>query len=513
MNRIYCTWQADFFERVRRRNYLVILLCMAVLTLVFLPGPNAKYVTLVIGGYRGIYNSAWIGATLAILNGLFLPIISFYLIKNTVEQDREQGVGDLIAATPVVKFEYLTGKWLSNVSLLLGVILLMSVTAIFVQLYYSESFTVNPLELFLPQFIHLFPFLVAISAVAILFETIPLLSRGIGSVLYFFLWKGLISNKVKGEFGTGNIVEQLSQAVILHDPHSTGSTDLGITALANTKQILTFVWPGVTYSSAALITIITMVGVSLFLLGVASFIFDRFKKPKAHGENKTLVKKFQHKLAQLLAPLAKLFENLTNPWSFTRLMRQECLLMLRGGSIWWYLILFGFCLAQLIAPLEMVRVVAVPGTWLLCVLTFSSMGHREIQQGAEQLVFSSLSPIKKQLPAMWLAGFLVALMVVSPALVRFMVSDELFSASMLLSGAVFIPSLALACGALTRTSRTFEFVFLAIWYMGPLDRSPYNFVGVDPVGSQTVGAPLLFSIASIFLIATAFEGRRWQVGS
>lgn len=514
MNAIYYTWRADFYDRVRRRNYLVILLCMVIVTMLFFPGLDAKYATVRIADYRGLYNSAWIGGSLAILNASFLPIICFYLVKNAVERDRDRGISELIAATPVTKIEYLLGKWLSNLSLLIGIMVVMSVTSIFVQLWYGESYSIDPVALFLPQLLFVLPILAAISAAAILFETIPILRGGVGNVAYFFLWTGVIVGTVAGGTGTGDVIEQMRQAVLAIDPLSKANPIIGIStgAVQAGEQINIFVWSGMVYTSSVFVSIASALGISVVFLGAATLIFDRFKTAKDHSQTKTVGHKFEQKLAKLVAPLGKLFETLTNPWSFTRLVRQECLLLIRGGSIWWYLILVGFGVAQLLAPLEAVRAAVIPGAWILCVLTFSPMGHRELQQGADQLIFSCLSPLKKQFPAMLAGGFLVALMVVSPAFVRFIVSGEWFSVVMLLSGALFIVSLALACGALTRTSRTFEIVFTAIWYMGPMNRSPLDFVGVDPVASQAAGAPFGFFVVSVCLIAAALQGRRWQMG-
>jgi ABC-type transport system involved in multi-copper enzyme maturation permease subunit len=136
-------WRADFYNRSRQTSYLVILLLMLLLTLFFFPVTDANYQTLEINGYRGIYNSAWMGATLATLQVVFLPIICFYLIKNSVESDRNLAVSDLIAATPISKISFLAGKWLSNLSLLLGIALVMLVTTVFVQLWIGEDYQIQ----------------------------------------------------------------------------------------------------------------------------------------------------------------------------------------------------------------------------------------------------------------------------------------------------------------------------------------------------------------------------------
>jgi hypothetical protein len=167
--------------------------------------------------------------------------------------------------------------------------------------------------------------------------------------------------------------------------------------------------------------------------------------------------------------------------------------------------------AQLLAPLENVRAAIIPFSWLLCVLSLSPLGQREQQQGVDSLIFSCASPLKQQFPAVVVAGVLLALLVVGGAVVRFALLGEWFSLLMLLTGALFMVSLALACGALTRTSRTFEVMFVLIWYVGPMQHSPLDFVGVEPLVSQAANAPLMFMGLSSALLLAAVQGRVWQL--
>ncbi|WP_435274408.1 hypothetical protein ACMAZF_14025 [Psychrobium sp. nBUS_13] len=79
-NVLIASIKADFKQRIRQSSFIITLLVMALLTVLFFPAPSADYQTLVINGYRGIYNSAWIGIFLASLNITLLPIICFYLV-------------------------------------------------------------------------------------------------------------------------------------------------------------------------------------------------------------------------------------------------------------------------------------------------------------------------------------------------------------------------------------------------------------------------------------------------
>ncbi|MFT4937928.1 MAG: hypothetical protein ACI88A_000950 [Paraglaciecola sp.] len=513
MTRAIQTCRADFKERSRRRSYLVILLLMTIITLLFFPDVGADYATVMVGGYRGIYNSAWVGGSLAILCVTFLPIICFVLVKNALETDRNSLACELIGATSVSKFDFIFGKWLSNLLLLIGIMAVMTVTSAVVQLWYGESYYIDIVSLLAPQLILVLPILALIAAVSLLFETLPWLRGGMGNIVYFFLWAVFIVGSIENSAGVSEVIAQIKAAVMAHDPSVKDSVSIGVSFNqdGSASVINTFIWQGIEYRSKMLLEAAGLLLASMVVVLLATVFFDRFRQVSQvatdHRGNVQLIAR----LMVVVAPLTRGFEAICKHSTFTRLMRQEYLMMFRGGSPWWYLILIGLGISQLAAPLENVRLFIIPMSWLLCVLALSPLGQREKHQGADPLVFSCPSPMKLQFPAMLLAGFLLAITVVSPVLLRFILLGEWFSVLMLCSGGLFMTSLALACGALTRTSRTFEIVFVMLWYVGPMQHSGLDFVGVYPQVSMAAGAPLSFLIASLVLLAGAWQGRLWQL--
>ena len=93
-------------------------------------------------------------------------------------------------------------------------------------------------------------------------------------------------------------------------------------------------------------------------------------------------------------------------------------------------------LVLLVVSTDILRAVILPVSWLFCVLALSPLGQRETQHNTQQLVFNSPSLLKQQLPAMFVAGTLLLLMVASGAILRFALSGDVFSIFMLLSGGV-----------------------------------------------------------------------------
>ena len=114
--------------------------------------------------------------------------------------------------------------------------------------------------------------------------------------------------------------------------------------------------------------------------------------------------------------------------------------------------------------------IALPIAWVWPILLWSAIGNREIHNNVQQMTFSSASPLLRQLPAQWLAGFIVTLLVSIGAIIRLTVDGDTAGLLALLSGAFFIPSLALASGVWSGTSKLFEILYMLIWYLGPLNK-------------------------------------------
>jgi hypothetical protein len=196
-----------------------------------------------------------------------------------------------------------------------------------------------------------------------------------------------------------------------------------------------------------------------------------------------------------------------NRFSFFNVLLAELKLLIKGQRWWWYAGAAGLILAGLVNSVENVRQFVLPLAWLWQVLLLSPIGNREARDNVQQLAFSSASPLWRQLPAQWLAGFIVTLLMGSGALVNFITHTDMTALFALLSGAFFIPSLALVLGVWTGTSKPFEIVFVTLWYLGPLNNTP----GLDFIGSHTNGLPEIYVPLSLALIASAFFGRNKQL--
>jgi ABC-type transport system involved in multi-copper enzyme maturation permease subunit len=141
---------SDFRERVRRPAFLAILLAAVALGYAAAPPASADYALLSVGGYRGVYDSEYLGTVLALMGGMWLSFAGFYVVKNSIARDATTGVGQILAATPVRRTAYTFGKFLSNFMVVIALTAILALMAPVMQLLRGESAAIHPAGLWLP---------------------------------------------------------------------------------------------------------------------------------------------------------------------------------------------------------------------------------------------------------------------------------------------------------------------------------------------------------------------------
>jgi hypothetical protein len=491
---------ADFRQRTRQQSFIVTLLSMSVLTLLFFPSLDAQYQTLVINGYRGIYNSEWLGICLAMLNVLFLPIICFYLIKNGLELDRQSMTSELIAATPVSKLTYLFSKWCTNVFILVCIVSVMLVSIILIQLFYGESYQINLWAFAWPQLVFVMPMLLAVASLAIMFESIKWLKGGVGNVVYFFLWTGSIISTIESVSGIGSLLSQIETEVEERFPLHQGSTNIGINIVNETDQVKTFIWQGIEPTAIHVLGTIPLLLISLICFIFAVIFFDRFSKNSLPESKKSswLMRALN---THVINRLDALFVILSKPFSFTRMLRLELKLLLKGHSTYWVIGLLSLNIIQLFISQQLLVSIVLPISWLWCVLVLSQLGQVEKHANTVELItYSKKSAVLQSLTS-YSAGWVLLAMASLGSLLRFAFMAEWLLLIQVIIAISFSVSLAYFCGAFTGTKRMFEILYTATWYMGPIQTALYvDFFGVNSEVSWQAGMPYYFAAIALCLL-------------
>jgi hypothetical protein len=193
---------------------------------------------------------------------------------------------------------------------------------------------------------------------------------------------------------------------------------------------------------------------------------------------------------------------------FAQIVLAEGKLLLKGRPLLWYIVAAGLILACLTAELATVQRWLLPLVWLWPLSLWSEMGVRERKYGVDQLLFSAPAPLRRQLPAAWLAGVLLYFLLGCGALLRFLTEPTLLPG--FLAGALFIPSLALFLGVVGGGERPLQILLLLFWYLGPLNGlAAFDITGATEAGSA-LGAPWFYIAASLPLLALTFLARQRQ---
>ncbi len=507
MNRLWQSIIADFKQRTRQQSYMITLLLMAALTLLFFPSPESEYQTLVINGYRGIYNSAWVGICLALLNMLLLPLICFYLLKSAIEVDRRSQTGELIAATPISKQTYLFAKWSVSVFILISIICVMVVGSIAIQLYYGESYEIDLWLLIWPQLIFVLPMLFVIASIALMFETVKWLRGGWGNLIYFFLWNGSTVYIIESA-GIGSIMRALDKEVEERFPVIDGKTNVGITLADDNNPIKTFVWQGIEPTMGDVWAVLPFLIISLCCLIVAYFCFDRFsinqtkKSEQISWISTNVTSKVSHLLDSVMS-------SLTNSFMFTQLAYLELKLLLKNRSMFWFMGLIGGNIAQLTVEKPLLVAVILPISWLWCSLVISQLGQFEKQSRTQELISYSQKSLFSQGLTCYFAAWSLLMLAGLGSIIRFASSAEWLLIVQLIIAVSFTVSLAYFCGALSGTKRLFEGVYPILWYMGPIQGALYlDFFGSNSQISWSAGVPYVFSLTAVVVLGLALTLRK-----
>lgn len=473
MNGIFQIARADFRERVRRFGFLVIAALAVFLAYQVISG----FFQLRLGSYRGLLNAAWIGTLMSLTLSFFLSLVGFYIVRGSVQQDRQTGVGQILAATPLSKLTYVVGKFASNAAVLMSLIAILALAALVMLLIHSEDKTLDLFQLWMPFLVFSLPVALGAAALAVFFECAPGLRGPAGNVVYFFLWFFLVT-PISGDLLAFQAIEQgMTAALQAQGANYSGGIVLGVGGAAGLQ---TFLWTGFDWLAVAASRLVYLAAAAA-LIALSALLFDRFdagstRKPSspisrfAPGDwlKPVLPRPAPFRMipgltASALSPVGPAAHTLVN---FAAQVMAELKLLLKGRSFLWATAAFGMAAACLLSPLETVRQL-LPAAWLWPMLMWSEMGVRARRYQVEPLLYSAPSPLRLQYPAAWAGGVLLALILGSGALVRFLPEPLLLTG--FFAGALFFPALALFLGTVSGSERPYQILALVCWYLGPLN--------------------------------------------
>lgn len=532
---LYHLARADFLERVRRYSFLVTLLVIVAVTYFYVPAMDAPFYAYVnMGGYRPIYNSAWIGLMVSLLMVEFFPLFGFYLVKNTIERDRHTGVGEIIATTPIRRPVYTLGKWLSNMAVFAAIVVIAILTSLVLQFVRAEEFGVDLWAMTAPFLFIVLPEMAFIAALAVLFECISWLRGGFGNLIYYVVYGfATVTFDLQGVTG---VWPNVYRACAAHFSRCNSQRQIDLEAGDVLSRLATFRFEGVEWTAEIILPRLAWVAASVLLALLAAFVFHRFDPARvgmdffsalfgavkktvlglvsvpatpAEAEELAAVELSGQASVQRLAPLAS---GVAGPWQrWGNILAAELRLTFKGVHWFWYIGALAILIASLAAPLEIGQLALLPLAWVWPVLIWSGLGVREVQHRVESITLSAPYPLRRHLPIIWLVGVLTALGMGSGVMLRALLAGDLGGLLAMGIGALFIPSLALALGCWSNTGKLFQAIYLFVWYLAAVQGVlPLDFMGHFPQIFST-GLPLFYAALTLVLLIAATLGRQRQI--
>ena len=509
------TWavaKADFKERMRRAPAWMAMIVGGFLCYLAVMGKA----TVTLPYARGVWNSAWCAGTMATLAANYLTLVCFFVIRSAVQRDEETGAGRLIAASPVSSYTYLLGKALSNFAVVLAIGSVFLLAAPVLQWSHHEGYPFRPWEFVNPFLYMTVPVAAFVAAMAVFFECHPWLKKGIGNVIYIFLWVEMLRESVEygrswtdavGFYGfmesTRNAA--LAQGMILKER----GLNIGH---AQYDHWNIFTWHGFAFTWQQILLRLEWFAIAATLVLVATFFFRRFN-PDARPALRFPVpawlkrKKKEETTGKWDTEVARLsaIAGMAGRGRFLGILRAELKLLLKSIPKFVYVIMG---LANLLAVMPHDKDGPTgPGVlaflWIVPVIVWSNMGAREQAPHARPLIFSAPHSTLRQLPAEWLAGVLIALAVSFGVGIHDLVYRDLSHLAVWISGAMFIASLAIACGSWSRSTRLYQGLYTGWWYLAMNNAPNLDFTGVT---GQRHAVGYVGTAVVLFLSAMA---QRW----
>ncbi len=515
LSRVAAIVRADFLVRFRRVSTVVVFLLLSACAYLWVPDPATGRALLQIDGHRALMNSGALGMATASVGMIFVGLFGFYVISNAVRRDITSRCGVIMAATPMRSTEYLAGKFLGNVSFLftfLGGFMLSSMVMLLVR---GEA-RLEPL-VFIQQYLLLAPpAIVFVSAVAVLFESIPWLSGKLGDVLYFFLWMAMlglvISQEATGSLSWGRYFDVSGFGFMIDRMQTTLQTEsvaIGASSFDPAKEPMVF--NGLTLTPEWIAPRIGSILLPIAFLPLAAFFFHRFDPVRTKQTSDKARRNWIGRVQMLLKPLSR---------RAVRLLMWPARGHSLGSAIWidavLTLTLFPLALLALVGcaiatvALEQPQYV-LPIVFLALAIVVSDVVTRD-RRGATLPIIYASPRLRENLVWWKLGSTCVLALTFCAAPLAMAVSAGGLRFGALFVGIIFVAATATALGVITGNPKTFIVAFLSFWYVVVNERgaSPLlDFAGF--YGTATTQTVLLYATISVIAIVAAHVAHRWRL--
>ncbi len=518
---LYQIVKADYLQRTRSYYFLITLAVTVFMAYAFIPAQNANYTTLSAAGYKGAYNSAWVGYVSGIMTTVLLSYLGFVLVNSGIKKDIETEVGLIIATTPISNFKYLLCKQLSNYLVLLTIAAITLVVSVCVFFYRGTGYPFILSNFLLPYLFFAVPALFVVATLAVVGEVF-LGKRNILQFVAFFSLCGIYMTMINKDgvqsegafdpFGLSLMSKSITHRINTHFGENIKSVSFGF-IFNGQKSYQLFEWQGLNWSALFIISRLVWVGASLLLIYISSLFFHRFdfKQSASTKRKKELalnnIKSTNTSIGLNWATLPILTFN----YGIFPLVKTELLLLVRQGDKWLWLLNAGLWIAMCFTPLNIAYTYLLPILLFLQVGRWSELATKEKTNRVHYFAYASYKPLQRLLTSQILSGIILAIGLSLPIIVRSVFAGDSYAILHIINGVMFIILLAVALGIMSGGKKMFEIFFLLLTY-GALNKLPVtDYLGSLPHPQMSLFVAVVFCLnvvlLSLSLIARSYQAR------
>ncbi|RXJ71969.1 hypothetical protein CS022_18385 [Veronia nyctiphanis] len=505
----------DIKQRLRAQSVWIAILITVTITCFLFPGEKAGYRVIDINGYRGIYNSAWIGASLALVGSYLLSLFGYYWLSGSIDKDRQDRMLELIRTTGQSPQQYLLVRWIGHVFYLTLLALASLIAASILQYFLSPESPLVLSDYVLPFLLLILPSIFLTSAFILLMDTLQKPGATAKNWLYFLLWSLIAALGLTG-FSAHTLVTTGMENDFAHlGMASSGSISIGFTPLKDVQEIVT--WQGLKLSfeswlpvlyhlmATSVLVVMSLMRAKQVFLSSPSVVSKQANAAKALSKQTMLTKgltKIRHFPSDLLALVG------------SSRFRAEVRFVEQTLNSRLFLTALGVSALSLLLPISAIQNGLLAVAVMIPVLMLARLHTVDAQSNIKELLKTTgQSGLQRMLRP--LAMFYLVNLLLAGITLRFAIAGEITALLhwlAFLTISIFLPFLL---ASLTHSNKLFELTFISFWVAGILNKEPMaDFVGVS--GSEVAMTNTLmiagFSVlASLMLTMVGNSGGVWRM--
>lgn len=521
MQYLYSIVRADYLQRTRSYSFLITLAVTVFMAYSFIPAQNADYTTLSASGYKGAYNSAWVGYVSGIMTTVMLSYYGFVLVNSGIKKDIETEVGLIIATTPISNFRYLLCKQLSNYLVLLTIAVITLLVSIGVFFYRGTGYPFILANFLLPYLFFAVPALFVVASLAVVAEVFLRKRSVLQFIVYFSLCgvcMALINNKsdlqtngVFDPFGLSLITKSITHYINTNFDENIKNVSFGF-IFNGQRSYKLFEWEGINWSAAFILSRVLWMGAGLLLVYISSLCFHRFDFKQSAVRKKKKIKMEAATTRTVANDVGFRRESLpllTFNFGIYAFIKTELLLMLRQGNQWFWLLNGGLWIAMCFVPLDIAYAYLLPVLLFLQVGRWSELATKEQANRVHYFAYASYRPLRRLLTAQILSGIILAVALSLPIIFRCILAGNYYAVINIINGGVLIVLLAVAFGIITGGKKMFEIFFFLLTYAVVNKLPVTDYLGSLPHANMGV-VILLVTGLNVALLAISLMTRNYQ---